>query len=73
MAQWVKHQALSLLWFSLLLWHRFDLWLGNFLMLQVQSKEKREKEKISQISNLIFNLKELEKELTKPKVNRRKQ
>ena len=32
MAQWVKDLALSLLWFRLLLWHRFDPWPWNFFI-----------------------------------------
>ena len=28
-AQWVKDQALSLLWLGLLLWHRFHAWPGK--------------------------------------------
>ena len=43
-AQWVKDLVLSLLWFSLLLWHKFNPWPGNFCMLQAEGKE-REKEK----------------------------
>lgn len=40
-AQWVKDLASSLQHFWLLLWHRFDPWLGSVHMLQVQEKKKK--------------------------------
>lgn len=40
-AQWVKDLASSLQQFWLLLWHRFDPWLGSIHMLQVQEKKKK--------------------------------
>ena len=39
--QWVKDPTLSLLWLWLLLWHRFDLWPGNFHIPRAQPKKKR--------------------------------
>lgn len=42
-AQWVKDLASSLQHFWLLLWHRFDPWLGSVHMLQVQGKKKKKK------------------------------
>ena len=43
-AQQVKDLALSLLWFWLLLWHRFDPWLGNFCRpIGVAKKEEKRK------------------------------
>ena len=44
-AQWVKDQALSLQWFGLLLWGRFDPGPGNFHMLQAWPKKKKKKPK----------------------------
>ena len=44
-AQQVKDLALSLPWFRLLLWHRFDPWPGNFHMLWLQPKKKKKKKK----------------------------
>ena len=38
-AQWVKHLQLSLQQLSLLLWHGFSLWPGNFHMLQAKLKK----------------------------------
>lgn len=35
-----KYLALSLLSLGLLLWHQFDLWPGDFCLLQVQGKTK---------------------------------
>lgn len=40
-AQWDKNLALSLWWLSLLLWHRFDPWLGSFHVPQAWPKEGR--------------------------------
>ena len=37
----VKDLVLSLLWLSLLPWHRFDPWPGDFHMLKLQPKKKR--------------------------------
>ena len=39
-AQWVKEQPSSLLWFWSLLWHRFDPWPGNFGMPRAWPKTK---------------------------------
>ena len=39
-AQWVKYLTLSLQWFGLLLWCRFDSWPRNFGMLQAQPEKK---------------------------------
>jgi len=44
-AQQVKDLALSLQRLRLLLWHRFDPWLGNFHMPWAQAKKKEEKRK----------------------------
>ena len=41
----VKDLVLSLQQFGLLLWLRFNLWSGNFHMLWVQPKKKKEKKK----------------------------
>ena len=41
MVQQVKNSALSLQQLGLLLWHRLDHWPGNFLMLQVWTKNKQ--------------------------------
>ena len=41
MAQWVKDLALSLFWLELLLWCWFGSWLGNFHMLWVWQKKKK--------------------------------
>ena len=40
MAWWVKDLAVSLQQLGSLLWYRFDPWLGNFYMPQVQLKNK---------------------------------
>ena len=39
MTQQVKDLVLPLHWLWLLLWHRFDPWLGNFCILQVWPKK----------------------------------
>ena len=39
--QQVKDPALSLQWFGLLLWHRFDPWLENFHMPRAWPKKKK--------------------------------
>ena len=39
-AQRVDDPAWSLLWLELLLWHKFDPWLGNFCMPQGKTKNK---------------------------------
>lgn len=39
MAQWVKDQALSLLWRRSLLWHRFNPWFRNLAMPRVWPKK----------------------------------
>ena len=54
MAQWVKDLALSLLWLWLLLWLGFDPWPGNFHMLQVWPKNKRQKQKQKSITHPCF-------------------
>ena len=46
MVQWVKDSVLSLQWLGLLLWHRFDLWLGNFHTPWVWSKKKKKRQNI---------------------------
>ena len=38
--QQIKDLTLSLQQLSLLLWHRFDLWLGNFHLLWLWQKKK---------------------------------
>ena len=43
MAQWVRDLVLSLLWLRLLLWCEFDPWPGNFHMLQIGPKIKKNK------------------------------
>ena len=40
-AQWVKGLVLSLLWLWLLLWHKFDPWLGKFCMPWVQQQQQK--------------------------------
>ena len=40
-AQWVKHQAMSLLWLWLLLWQGVYPWPGNFHRLREQPKRKK--------------------------------
>ena len=42
-APWVKYLALSLLWLRWLLWRRFDPWIQNFCMPQVQPIKKKNK------------------------------
>ena len=39
MAQWVKDPTLSPLWLWLLLWCKFNPWLGNFCMPWMQPKK----------------------------------
>ena len=52
MAQQVKELALSLLWRGLLLWQGFDHWPGNFLMLWMQPKKKKERERQNVLTDL---------------------
>ena len=47
MAPWVKDLVVSLQWLRSLLWCRFDPWPGNFHMLLVQPKKKKEKTQVA--------------------------
>lgn len=65
----VKAPALSQLWLSSLLWCEFNPWPGNFLVLQVKPKEKREKylyKKILNSANVISWLETVTQEHSAP-------
>lgn len=53
-AQWVKDPTLSLKGLGLLLWFRFDSWLGNFHMLWLLPKKKRKEKKRNKKENQYF-------------------
>ena len=55
MAQQVKNLALSLQWLWLLLWHRFNPWPRNFLLLQMWPKKNKKQNHRDTRSNSLIH------------------